>query len=89
MKLQEYEPEVALAVRIPCTHSSAETEDEGEDENTDIDSMLLSYGFEYVDATRSVEGGDEVEDGTFSNSYDFNAEYNKRSRRYSNSTPRP
>lgn len=65
MKLQEYEPEVALAVRIPCTHNSAETEDEGEDENSDIDGMLLSCGFEYVDATRS-EGEDGMEDGAFS-----------------------
>lgn len=65
MKLGEHEPEVALAVRIPGLSSpvpsspspsvfvpSKETTDESE--NGDIDSTLLSYGFEYVDATRSL-----------------------------------
>ncbi len=68
MKLGDYEPEVALAVRIPGLSSSSpstsplakETSDSlnkedretDENENGDIDSTLSSYGFEYVDATR-------------------------------------
>jgi len=65
MKLREYEPEVALAVRIPRVE--AETKgDKGqdEDENGDIDSMLMSLGFEYVDATRSDEA-QEQDDGMY------------------------
>jgi hypothetical protein len=68
MKLGDYEPEVALAVRIPGLSSppnsalAKETSDSlnkeeretDENENGDIDSTLSSYGFEYVDATRSM-----------------------------------
>ena len=49
MKKGEYEPEVALAVRIPGVLK------EGEDNGEDMDSMLLSCGFEYVDGTRVSE----------------------------------
>jgi hypothetical protein len=64
MKLGEYEPDVALAVRIRGVEMEAENEDEGE--NGDIDSMLMSYGFEYVDASRGEGeiGEDGMEDGT-------------------------
>lgn len=65
-----YEPEVCLAVRIPKSdettglveeHSEMERES-----NTDIDTVLMSYGFEYIDATgqvplrRTGEVGDEL-----------------------------
>jgi len=56
IKLREYEPEVALAVRIPRVEE-AKGDISGED-NGDIDSMLMSLGFEYVDATGSDEGDD-------------------------------
>ena len=73
MKLGDYEPEVALAVRIPGLSSSSppnsalETSDSlikddresDENENGDIDSTLSSYGFEYVDATRSTSRDSE------------------------------
>jgi hypothetical protein len=70
MKLREYEPEVALAVRIPArTQPEMENEesvdrDDAKDED-EIDSMLLSYGFEYVDATRLRETTNGMEDGAF------------------------
>lgn len=69
MKLREYEPEVALAVRLPGTRpmkEDQETVDRDDAENEDeIDSMLLSYGFEYVDATRQRETTNGMEDGAF------------------------
>jgi len=53
-----YEPEVSLAVRIPksdetvgLVEDNSETEKEN---NTDIDTVLMSYGFEYIDATGDV-----------------------------------
>ena len=53
-----YEPEVSLAVRIPKSDETAGlVEDHSETErenNTDIDTALLSYGFEYIDATGEV-----------------------------------
>ena len=71
MKLREYEPEVALAVRIRGGAGTKEIGSGGGGgdggENGDIDSMLMSFGFEYVDATRTVEetsAEDEI-DGTF------------------------
>jgi hypothetical protein len=52
------EPEVSLAVRIPkCDETAGLVEDHSETErenNTDIDTVLLSYGFEYIDATGEV-----------------------------------
>jgi hypothetical protein len=69
MKLREYEPEVALAVRLPGTRpmkEDQETVDRDDAENEDeIDSMLLSCGFEYVDATRQRETTNGMEDGAF------------------------
>ena len=59
MALSAYEPEVSLAVRIsklgskiasPVLSNTANVNPE--DENMDIDTMLISFGFEYVDATR-------------------------------------
>jgi hypothetical protein len=59
-----YEPEVCLAVRIPKPTAPAAVlsgnqpnVDETtvvDDGNTDIDSTLMSFGFEYVDATREL-----------------------------------
>lgn len=51
-----YEPEVSLAVRIPkSTEMTGLVEDNSEIENnTDIDTILMSYGFEYIDATGEV-----------------------------------
>jgi hypothetical protein len=50
-----YDPEVCLAVRIPKSdETTGLVEDPGETEresNTDIDTVLMSYGFEYIDAT--------------------------------------
>lgn len=62
-----YEPEVSLAVRIPKSHETTGlVEDNSEREsNTDIDTILMSYGFEYIDTTgevplrRTVDAGDE------------------------------
>jgi hypothetical protein len=53
-----YEPEVCLAVRIPKSDETTglvedHSEMEGES-NADIDTVLMSYGFEYVDATVQV-----------------------------------
>ncbi|KDR82914.1 hypothetical protein GALMADRAFT_238566 [Galerina marginata CBS 339.88] len=47
MALGGYEPEVCLAVRIP---KAATGVDDNADDNADIDSTLMSFGFEYVDA---------------------------------------
>lgn len=65
-----YEPEVCLAVRIPKSdETTGLVEDHSETEkesNTDIDTVLMSYGFEYIDATGQVplrqtgEVGDEL-----------------------------
>ncbi|KAF8799000.1 hypothetical protein BYT27DRAFT_6887396 [Phlegmacium glaucopus] len=53
-----YEPEVSLAVRIPKSDETAGlVEDNSEtqrENNTDIDTILISYGFEYIDATGDV-----------------------------------
>lgn len=51
-----YEPEVSLAVRIPKSdETTGLVEDHSETENnTDIDATLMSYGFEYIDATGQV-----------------------------------
>ncbi|KIM40849.1 hypothetical protein M413DRAFT_445631 [Hebeloma cylindrosporum] len=50
-----YEPEVSLAVRISKKAASPDTADvKSEDENMDIDTTLISFGFEYVDATREA-----------------------------------
>lgn len=58
-----YEPEVCLAVRIPkptpptVLSGNRPNVDEttiADDGNTDIDSTLMSFGFEYVDATREL-----------------------------------
>jgi hypothetical protein len=53
-----YEPEVSLAVRISKSEETAGlVEDHNETErqnNTDIDTVLMSYGFEYIDATGEV-----------------------------------
>jgi len=50
-----YEPEVCLAVRIPKSdETTGLVEDHSEksgESNTDIDTVLMSYGFEYIDAT--------------------------------------
>ncbi|TFK24942.1 hypothetical protein FA15DRAFT_655477 [Coprinopsis marcescibilis] len=47
-----HEPEILLAVRLPgeteSTSDSADSED-------DIDSMLISYGFEYIDASTPLD----------------------------------
>lgn len=59
MALSAYEPEVSLAVRIsklgakttsPVISNTSNVN--SEDENMDIDTILMSFGFEYVDATR-------------------------------------
>ena len=65
-----YKPEVCLAVRISKSdETTGLVEDHGETEresNTDIDTVLMSYGFEYIDATdqvplnRTGEVGDEL-----------------------------
>ena len=65
-----HEPEVCLAVRIPKSdETTGLVEDHSETEkesNTDIDTVLMSYGFEYIDATGQVplrqtgEVGDEL-----------------------------
>lgn len=67
MKLKDYEPEVALAVRIPAPVASSSSSQEHDrtgkdtmdadgpvdkDDNGDIDITLMSFGFEYVDGTR-------------------------------------
>lgn len=56
MQSMEYEPEVCLAVRLGIDVAApsvpTETSPPKEEENTEIDSNLLSYGFEYVDASR-------------------------------------
>lgn len=53
-----YEPEVSLAVRIPKSDETAGlVEDNSETEkenNADIDAVLMSHGFEYIDATGQV-----------------------------------
>ena len=52
-----YEPEVSLAVRIPKNDETAglvEDHSEERENNTDIDTALLSYGFEYIDATGEI-----------------------------------
>ncbi|KAJ3485891.1 hypothetical protein NLJ89_g11858 [Agrocybe chaxingu] len=64
MASESYEPEVSLAVRIPAPKSDAEPStslarknDDAEDDGTngDIDNTLMSYGFEYIDGTQSLE----------------------------------
>ena len=72
MKLRKYEPEVALAVRIPRAHTSETTDDQRENGNGDIDSMLMSHGFEYVDATNTEDHGAEngMEEGMLNFSID-------------------
>ena len=65
-----YEPEVSLAVRIPKSDETAGlVEDNSEaqkENNTDTDAILMSYGFEYIDATgkvplrRTGDGGNEL-----------------------------
>jgi len=64
MAMTAYEPEVSLAVRISRLDSKAASPiisttanvnaSNPEDENMDIDTSLMSFGFEYVDATREV-----------------------------------
>lgn len=53
-----YEPEVSLAIRIPkCDETAGLVEDHNEtnrENDTDIDTVLMSYGFEYIDATGEV-----------------------------------
>ncbi|KAF9485803.1 hypothetical protein BDN70DRAFT_988445 [Pholiota conissans] len=65
-----YDPEVRLAVRIPPTAVLSENRPNIEEaapkdnEDIDIDSTLMSFGFEYVDATRGhiTTKSREVED---------------------------
>jgi len=77
MGLQDYEPEVALAVRIPAVNPSTPTTVQkipdassgANDEAGDIDSTLMGYGFEYVDATRPSKesrADEDEEDGKYS-----------------------
>lgn len=54
-----HEPEILLGVRLPSTQRSADAspidETKGDDEDDDIDSMLMTYGFEYIDASRPMQ----------------------------------
>ena len=63
-----YEPEVALAVRIPKSSETAGlVEDHSEtqkESNTDVDTNLMSYGFEYIDATGEVPLRRSGDDGS-------------------------
>ncbi|KAF8158084.1 hypothetical protein B0H34DRAFT_674567 [Crassisporium funariophilum] len=71
----EYEPEVALAVQIPRSGSTDGLTEVGEDSadtmqnDSDVDATLMSYRFEYVDATgemvtrRPRNNNDNAEDG--------------------------
>ena len=60
MTLSAYEAEVSLAVRISKSDVKtaspliSNTNVDLEDENMDVDTTLISFGFEYVDATRKV-----------------------------------
>jgi len=60
MALSAYEAEVSLAVRISKLDAktasllTSNTNVNLEDENMDIDTRLISFGFEYVDATREI-----------------------------------
>lgn len=52
--LEEHDPEVLLAVRLPASSNNAMTTASGEDveeDNSAIDAALISYGFEYIDAS--------------------------------------
>ncbi|KJA17450.1 hypothetical protein HYPSUDRAFT_46397 [Hypholoma sublateritium FD-334 SS-4] len=70
MAAASYEPEVCLAVRIAAAARAdgvpALELDEEQDENADIDTTLMSFGFEYVDGTseavpRAETGADDVD----------------------------
>ena len=64
-KLDENEPEILLAVRLPPDPA---TEENTSEENSSIDATLLSYGFEYIDASQPPEAGNQISDseGTWS-----------------------
>lgn len=74
MAVASYEPEVCLAVRIVGAARAdgvpaAEPKEE-QDENADIDTTLMSFGFEYVDGTseavpRAEGSSDDVDHGAF------------------------
>ncbi|KAG2009569.1 hypothetical protein CC2G_012487 [Coprinopsis cinerea AmutBmut pab1-1] len=56
-----YEPEILLGVRLP-----GDKETGGIEEEDDLDSMMISYGFEYIDASRPLDptrARNEDEDG--------------------------
>ena len=74
MEAASYEPEVCLAVRIPGAVRAdgvpAPEPEEEQDENADIDTTLMSFGFEYVDGTseavpRTEKAADDVDQGAF------------------------
>ncbi|PPR05413.1 hypothetical protein CVT24_008027 [Panaeolus cyanescens] len=53
MQSMDYEPEVCLGVRISTSDTAtAESSAAKDEEITDIDTNLMSFGFEYVDASR-------------------------------------
>ncbi|EEB95952.1 hypothetical protein MPER_04996, partial [Moniliophthora perniciosa FA553] len=65
LDLQDIEPEVSLAVRLPGSSfepdkrpkAEAEDEEERTEGENDTDEFLSSHGFEFVDVTR-VRAGD-------------------------------
>ena len=72
MEAAAYEPEVCLAVRIPGPQDVEEGAREvGQEEDTEIDTTLMSYGFEYVDGRQDsrtkTELANEDSDGMFLN----------------------
>jgi len=56
--LEDHDPEVLLAVRLPGDTTGADasadgkgSEDVEEEDNSAVDATLISYGFEYIDAS--------------------------------------
>ncbi|TEB40065.1 hypothetical protein FA13DRAFT_1769698 [Coprinellus micaceus] len=53
--LEDHEPEVLMAVRLPQEQSSTQESSDGnvDEDYSALDSTLISYGFEYIDATQT------------------------------------
>lgn len=70
MEAAGYDPEVCLAVCIPRAQEETAGENEVQEEDTEVDTTLMSYGFEYVDGRqeslpRAELADADDSDGTF------------------------
>lgn len=64
--MEEHSPEVLLAVRLPQggqpeSDQASKKDSEESDENGAIDGKLITYGFEYVDASKPFDASSSID----------------------------